>query len=123
MVIHSLGNHLNVLDEIGWLNGARHLYWGDLDRAGLTLLSRARARLPQTVSALMDTETLEQHLSLTIIDETRADAPETNLTAEELTTLATLTTSNGQHLRLEQERIPESYVLKRLAQAADAISG
>jgi hypothetical protein len=122
VVIHSLGNHLNVLDEIDWLNCARHLYWGDLDRAGLTLLSRTRARLPQTVSALMDTETLEQHLSLAIIDKTRADTPETNLTPEELATLTALTTSDGHHLRLEQERIPESYFLKRLARAADGMS-
>jgi len=41
VVVHSLGNHLNVLDEIGWLEGAHQLYWGDLDRAGFTLLSRA----------------------------------------------------------------------------------
>jgi hypothetical protein len=26
VVVHSLGNHLNVLDEIGWLDSAYHLY-------------------------------------------------------------------------------------------------
>ena len=46
VIVHSLGNHLNVLDKIGWLPAADQLYWGDLDRAGFTLLSRARARLP-----------------------------------------------------------------------------
>jgi hypothetical protein len=66
VVVHSLGNHLNVLDEIGWLEGAHHLYWGDLDRAGFTLLSRARTRLPRLVSVLMNPVTLEAHRTLAV---------------------------------------------------------
>ena len=84
VVIHSLGNHLNILGEIGWLDGAHHLYWGDLDRAGFTLLSRARAQLPRLVSVLMDPATLEEHRTLAVQDETRADAPDPNLTDSEV---------------------------------------
>lgn len=120
VIIHSLGNHLSALSQIDWLGGARHVYWGDLDRAGITLLSRARARLPRMMSVLMDAETLTRHSLLCVVDETRADAPEANLTSGELAALAALKTSDGQWLRLEQERISESFILERFAQVVDA---
>jgi Uncharacterized protein conserved in bacteria C-term(DUF2220) len=34
VVVHSLGNHLNVLDEIGWLQGAHQLYWATSTEPG-----------------------------------------------------------------------------------------
>jgi len=119
VVVHSLGNHLNVLDEIRWLDGARHLYWGDLDRAGLTLLSRARTRLPRLVSVLMDPVTLEEHKALAVKDETRADMPDPNLTDIETTTLAALSTEHGTYMRLEQERLPSPFVLDQLSRAME----
>lgn len=117
VVIHSLGNHLNVLDEIGWLGSARHLYWGDLDRAGFTLLSRARSRLPRLISVLMDPVTLEEHRTLAVEDETRVDPPDPNLTDNETAALAALLTKRGTYLRLEQERIPSLFVLDQLRRA------
>jgi hypothetical protein len=119
VVVHSLGNHVNVLDEIGWLDDARHLYWGDLDRAGFTLLSRARARLPRLVSVLMDSVTLEEHRALAVRDGTRADPPDPNLTDMEAATLAALATKDGAYLRLEQERLPSPLVLDQLSRSMD----
>jgi hypothetical protein len=119
VVVHSLGNHLNVLDEIGWLEGAHHLYWGDLDRAGFTLLSRARTRLPRLVSVLMDPVTLEAHRTLAVQDETRADTPDPNLTDIETAALAALSAEPGIYLRLEQERLPQPFVLSRLNHAME----
>lgn len=118
-IVHSLGNHLNVLNEIGWLDGARQLYWGDLDRAGLTLLSRARARLPRLVSVLMDLVTLEEHKALAVEDETRADTPNPNLTDVETAALAALSMEHGTYLRLEQERLPSPIVLNQLSRAME----
>ena len=120
VVIHSLGNHLNILGEIGWLDGARHLYWGDLDRAGFTLLSRARARLPRIVSVLMDPVTLAEHKALAVRDETRADTADPNLTDIETAALAALSEEHGAHLRLEQERLPAQFILSRLSIAMEA---
>lgn len=120
VVVHSLGNHLNVLDEIGWLDGAHHLYWGDLDRAGFTLLSRARARLPHLVSVLMDPVTLEEHRTLAVQDGTRADTPEPNLTDIETAALAALSAEHGTYLRLEQERLPSPFILSRLSRTMEA---
>jgi hypothetical protein len=120
VVVHSLGNHLNVLDEIGWLDSAYHLYWGDLDRAGFTLLSRARARLPRLVSVLMDPVTLEEHRTLAVRDETRTDTPEPNLTDIETAALAALSAERDTYLRLEQERLPSPFALSRLSRAMEA---
>lgn len=117
VIVHSLGNHLNVLDEIGWLDGARQLYWGDLDRAGFTLLSRARARLPRLVSVLMDPATFEKHRSLAVEDKTRADTPDSNLTDNETAALAALCIEHDTYQRLEQERLPLLLILDQLSHA------
>ncbi|RZT85765.1 hypothetical protein EV383_2645 [Pseudonocardia sediminis] len=120
VIVHSLGNHLNVLDQIGWLTvAADQLYWGDLDRAGFTLLSRARARLPHLVSVLMDPMTLHQHGALAVADDTRVDLPEPNLTDAEAAALAALTTEHRAYLRLEQERLPAPFALNQLFRALE----
>jgi hypothetical protein len=120
VVVHSLGNHLNVPDEIGWLDSAYHLYWGDLDRAGFTMLSRACVRLPRLVSVLMDRVTLEEHRTLAVRDATRADTPEPNLTDIEIAALAALSAEHDTYLRLEQERLPSPFALSRLSRAMEA---
>ena len=117
VVIHSLGNHLNVLEEISWVDSARHLYWGDLDRAGFTLLSRARARLPRLTSVMMDLGTIDEYKSLILRDTTRADPPEPNLTEAESTALAALSAGDGAYLRLEQERLAPAFVVDQLCRA------
>lgn len=119
-VVHSLGNHLNILDQISWLDCAHQLYWGDLDRAGFAMLSRARARLPRLVSVLMDPVTLEEHRTLAVRDETRADTPEPNLTDIETAALTALSAEHDTYLRLEQERLPSPFVLNRLSRAMEA---
>jgi hypothetical protein len=119
VIVHSLGNHLNVLDRIGWLAGAEQLYWGDLDRAGFTLLSRARARLPHLASVLMDPVTLAEHKALAVDDETRADPPESNLTDTETAALAALATEHRTYLRLEQERLPAPFVVDQIGRAME----
>lgn len=105
VVIHSLGNFLDSLLALPWVP-ADVLYWGDLDRAGFTLLSRARTRLPTLRSVMMDRATLQKHGHLANNDPTeRVEASDPTLTPEELRTLRGLV-SDGGPLRLEQERIP-----------------
>ncbi len=114
VVVHSLGNHLNILNDISWLVGVRHLYWGDLDRAGFTLLSRARTQLPSIASIMMDLDTFDAHKNLAVVDTARADLPETNLTTEEIAALGALVAGDGTCLRLEQERLASTFVLEQL---------
>lgn len=104
VVIHSLGNHLGVLAELPWIPD-QVLYWGDLDRAGMTLLSRARQVLPHLRSVLMDEHTLADHQHLAVADTTKADSPSDTLHAQEVRVLGQI--NQGEvPLRLEQERIP-----------------
>ena len=116
VIIHSLGNFLGALGVMTWITGARTWYWGDLDRAGFTLLSRARTRLPDLTSVLMDRDTLVRHRVLAVEDPTgHVDPPDPTLTAAEQVTLAALT-DGGNQLRLEQERIPWSCVNRVLVE-------
>lgn len=108
-VIHSLGNHLNVLHCLPWIPRNRCWYWGDLDRHGFTLLSRARTMVPQLASLLMEPGDIETYRPLGVEEDLdRYDQPDSTLTLAEASALATLMLSGGKYLRTEQERIPIS---------------
>jgi hypothetical protein len=110
VVIHSLGNHLDVLGQIPWISHARLWYWGDLDRSGFTLLSRARRVAPGATSLLMNPDSVREHQQLAVTEHiARLDAPDPTLTPGELEALALLTVRDG-YLRIEQERIPSPAV-------------
>lgn len=120
VVVHSLGNHLGVLTTLPWLQDSQVMYWGDLDRAGLTLLSRARALIPTIRSVLMDVDTLSRYRHLAVPEHlARIDEPAPTLTPEERSTYEALLDGHsfGEHLQLEQERLPEDYVLEQVANA------
>jgi hypothetical protein len=118
VVIHSLGNFLDVLAALPWLANAQTWYWGDLDRAGFTLLSRARSRVPSIRSVLMDQRTLDKHGDLAVDDTTtRVDTPDPTLAPPEQATLASLSTSTPPR-RLEQERVPWLHAASELATAS-----
>jgi len=119
VVIHSLGNFLDVLDALLWLRTARTWYWGDLDRAGITLLSRARVKLPKLTSLLMHIDALEEFDALANADPSgRADPPEPDLTEGERTALNALS-ARQPPLRLEQERLPWPIVQATIDHALD----
>jgi hypothetical protein len=124
VVIHSLGNNLAPLALLPWLDGADVVYWGDLDRAGFTLLSRARTLLLGLRSVLMDPETLADHRRLANRENVKNDAPDGTLTLDESTTLALLSSASTEPgaLQVEQERLAEAYVLRVLDEALDARS-
>jgi len=114
VVIHSLGNHLHVLGQIPWVSYAHWWYWGDLDRSGFTLLSRARRIAPSAASLLMDPESVREYRHLAVTEHiARLDTPDPTLTADELEALELLTIPGG-YLRIEQERIPSSAVCAAL---------
>lgn len=115
VVIHSLGNHLGVLAELPWIPD-QVLYWGDLDRAGMTLLSRARQVLPHLQSVLMDERTLADHRHLAVADATKADPPAGTLNALEMRVLGQINDGEAP-LRLEQERIPWQRAWRALSTA------
>ena len=108
-VVHSLGNHLDVLSRLPWIRHDRCWYWGDLDRHGFTLLSRARAMVPQLASLLMAPDDTETYRPLAVEENLdRYDQPDPTLTPAEASALAALQLTEGKYLRTEQERIPIS---------------
>lgn len=115
-VIHSLGNHLDVLGQIPWIPAQHTSYWGDLDRHGYTLLSRARTHLPGLRSLLMGLDAVTAYRYLSVPEAVdKHDAPEPTLTVEERSSLAALDLNDGRYLRTEQERLPLHDVLSAIA--------
>jgi hypothetical protein len=106
-----LGNGIQKVASIEWLQRATVLYWGDCDAAGFGILGRLRARLPNVVSVLMDQVTLDSYRRLAIPDRTNlivtTENIAENLTADEQATLLMLISSGE---RLEQEKLPVELV-------------
>lgn len=113
IVIFGLGYGVDSLAALPWLRERAIDYWGDIDTHGLAILSRLRQYFPQTRSLLMDAKTLATfaHLCSTEADSARADVNLLHLTAEEAALYAQLQQSQQ---RLEQERVPLSYLKSSL---------
>jgi hypothetical protein len=121
-VIHSLGNHLDVLSRLPWIRHDRCWYWGDLDRHGFTLLSRARAMVPQLASLLMAPDDTETYRPLAVEENLdRYDQPDPTLTPAEASALAALQLTEGKYLRTEHERIPISDAERALEHARNLL--
>jgi hypothetical protein len=121
-IIHSLGNHLDVLSRLPWIRPDRCWYWGDLDRHGFTLLSRARTMVPRLASVLMALADIETYRPLGVEEDLdRYDQPDSTLTLAEANALAALQLTDGKYLRTEQERIPVSDAEHALEQARNLV--
>jgi hypothetical protein len=122
VIIHSLGEHVDALAQLPWIRDARTYYWGDLDAAGFIILDEARSYVPDLVSVLMDTTTLNAFADLAVDDTTRARSAQlTQLHPYETHTYNALTTiPNGTRQRLEQERLPADHVQTVLTATLDA---
>jgi hypothetical protein len=121
-IIHSLGNHLDILRRLPWIRHNRCWYWGDLDRHGFTLLSRARTIIPQLASLLMTSDDIETYRSLGVEEDLdRYDQPDPTLSLTEASALAALQLREGKYLRTEQERIPIDDAEHALKQARNHV--
>ncbi|MDR0592802.1 MAG: DUF2220 family protein [Bifidobacteriaceae bacterium] len=111
IAIHGSGYAVDRLADLGWLDGSRLVYWGDLDADGFNILNRLRSHFPEARSVMMDLATFDEFRDLAVPDpQARAlDLP--RLTASEAAACAAVTEAG---LRLEQERIPWSWALRGL---------
>lgn len=117
-IIHSLGNHLDVLARLPWIQHDRCWYWGDLDRHGFTILSRARTVVPHLKSLLMAPDDVETYRPLGVEEDLdRYDQPDSTLTPAEGGALTALQLMDGKYLRIEQERISIGDAERTLGQA------
>lgn len=107
------GYRVGLLREITWLSRLHLYYWGDLDAAGLQILSRLRTYHPHTQAFLMDRATFEAHAAY----HTNAAAlPAQQLPGLHPDELALYHYLNEHQLRLEQEFIPQATVVEALRQ-------
>jgi hypothetical protein len=114
--------HLDVLARLPWIRHDRCWYWGDLDRHGFTLLSRARAIVPKLESLLMAPGDIETYRPLGVEEDLdRYDQPASTLTVAETSALAALQLADGKYLRTEQERIPITDAERALDQARNPV--
>ena len=107
------GDASSLLSGAEWLQTAKIIYWGDLDTRGFAILARLRQRYAHVESILMDTKTLNDHRRWAV-KLSQVYAETSGLTASERTALQAICTEG---LRLEQERIPYSEVLRALQKA------
>ena len=118
LVVFGAGYGFDILNRADWLHERRVYYWGDLDTHGFAILDQLRHRFAQTVSFLMDRETLlahRPHWGTESRPETR-DLP--RLTAEENALYNDLRDNRlGRQVRLEQERIGFEWVREALSRA------
>lgn len=107
VAIRGEGADVNRLERLPWLHENRIVYWGDLDVEGLAILSRLRNVFCNVRSVMMDRDTLIAHQRFAIkVKATRTPKP-TNLTPQEAAAFQYCCERN---FRLEQEKIPQSYV-------------
>ena len=96
---------------IPWLTKHKHLwYWGDIDRDGLRILSRVRAKYPQLRSFLMSRELAVKYSHFMTADKGITGEMPANLTIQEQACWHYLTNQPIDANRLEQEKIPLSEV-------------
>ena len=116
IAIHGSGYAVDTVARLTWVHGARILYWGDLDSHGFAILSRLRRHLPQVESVLMDEATLLEHRDLWVPEPKPHTGTFSALTGTEERALTRIRAEGD--VRLEQERIPWSVALERLAASA-----
>lgn len=94
----------------GYLKNTSLYYFGDLDEHGFAILSMFREKYSNVKSILMNMETLIAFKHFWI-EGKEYKGQLTKLTKEEVTTLEYIKENN---IRLEQEKIPNSYITKTI---------
>lgn len=110
IVIWGKGYAVSAIKDSSMLKSSTLYYWGDLDAQGFEILSQFRGYFSQTQSILMDKNTFDAYF------EGDSGTPsnvsiELNLTEEENTLYEYIKNNT---LRLEQEKIPQSLVIKAI---------
>ncbi len=112
IAIFGSGYKVSALKDAKWLQEKEIYYWGDIDLDGFAILSQLRSYFPNAKSFLMNEETIEKFkdLSVEYIPKNVYRELE-NLTLEEKRVYKRLQNDfYGKNFRLEQERLPFSYV-------------
>jgi len=116
LVLFGRGDSLDLLAKAKWLRRSRLVYWGDIDTHGFRILARLRTYFPEAQSLLMDEATLLAHRPLWVRENQPFAGDLPHLFEAERQLFEDLKLNRyGNHVRLEQERIPYRCLLTALA--------
>lgn len=110
IVVWGKGYAVSAIKESVMLKSSLLYYWGDLDAQGFEILSQFRGYFPQTQSFLMDKYTFDTYFEGDSGTHSNVSV-ELHLTEEEKNLYEYIKKNN---LRLEQEKIPQSLVIKTI---------
>jgi len=107
LAIRGEGKAVTRLEKLPWLESLEIYYWGDIDVDGFLILSSLRNLFPQTKSIFMDVQTFEAHKEFQVAGNGNSASLPSNLTPAESRAFSVCSVNN---LRLEQEKVLQSYV-------------
>lgn len=107
------GFQISYLANIDWLKEKNIFYWGDIDAAGLAILSQLRTYYPSSQSILMDRSTFDKFYDNGKTEKLISAKQLNGLKKEELELYKYL---NENKLRLEQEKIPQTEIITLMNQ-------
>ncbi|MCK4442295.1 MAG: hypothetical protein KAU90_09835, partial [Sulfurovaceae bacterium] len=113
IVIFGLGYGVDSLKNIEWLKTKEIYYWGDIDTHGFAILSQIRGYFPQVKSILMNKEVVNRYRYLGVEEPKSKQflGELENLSIEEEKLFEQLKIDSSlKGLRIEQERVPISYL-------------
>lgn len=110
IVIWGKGYGIASIKESELLKSSELIYWGDLDAQGFEILSQFRGYFAQVKSLLMDKTTFDKYFENDLGTPSKVNV-ELNLTTEEKNLYQYIKANN---YRLEQEKIPQSYVIEHI---------
>lgn len=110
IVIWGKGYGVASIKDSELLKSTELIYWGDLDAQGFEILSQFRSYFARVKSLLMDKATFDKYFENDLGTPSRINA-KLNLTTEEEELYSYIKTNN---YRLEQKKIPQSYVVEKL---------
>ncbi len=121
IVIFGAGYGWDALARAVWLAQCDVYYWGDIDTHGFAILDHLRGRFPHVISFLMDSATLLAHEAQWGVESERSVRDLTRLTVDERALFDVLRDDRiKRNLRLEQERIAFSWVIRALEKLTDS---
>lgn len=118
LVVFGSGFQVKTLEKANWLKEKKVFYFGDLDEHGFEMLALSRSIFPGIESFLMDEETYNKFSNYAVEGKEASSIYDNYLTKDELELLRKLR-QNKAKSRLEQERIPLSYIKQKLVETID----
>lgn len=114
MAIFGSGTAVAGLKEVVWLKEKEILYWGDIDVQGFEMLSAVRGIFSQTKAVLMD-KAVFSAFSTQHTTGPKSNVNQINYLDREEEDFYYYLKGLAKNNRLEQERIPNWYVIKQLS--------